>query len=426
MNPPEQRLAALRYRDFRLLWGGQLFTVLGKRMQTAIILWHVYELTGDPLALGAVGLVNFLPILAVSLLSGVLADIMNRRVLMLVTQLLMIVLTALLAWTTQSGFNSVWIVYALSMLSTAGWTFETPARQALIPSLLPRSHVPNAYSLMSAMFQIGSILGPAAAGVAIARLSIAAAYGLNAIPFLFTALALLLMRSSGFVETHNATAAAGFALQEKPTISLRSVSEGLRFVLRHPVIRPLMLLDFFANFFSSAIVLLPVFAQDILQVGAQGYGWLYSAASVGSIITAAALSLRRRLFSQGPILLWAVAIYGISTIVFGLSRSFALSFAALALTGAADTLSTILRQTIRNLQTPDRLRGRMTGVNMIFNRGGPELGELESGLLASLFGAPFAVISGGLGCLLALVVITWKSPVLRELQEGEPSAAAVT
>ena len=414
---PEQRLVALQHRDFRLLWGGQLFTILGKRMQTAIILWHVYELTGDPLALGAVGLVNFLPIAGISLLSGVLADIMNRRLLMLVTQLLMVVLTALLAWTTHSDQTSVWTVYALSLLSTAGWTFETPARQALIPSLVPRGHLSNAYSLMSAVFQIGSILGPAAAGWAIARLDVAAAYGLNVVPFLFAAVALLLMRSSGFVQTVDA--------EEKPTVSLRAVGEGLRFVMRHPVIRPLMLLDFFATFFSSAIVLLPVFAQDVLQVGAQGYGWLYSAVSIGSVVTAAVLSLRRRLYNQGPILLCAVAIYGLATIAFGFSRSFMVSFVALAFTGAADTLSTILRQTIRNLQTPDRLRGRMTSMNMIFYRGGPELGEMESGLLASLFGAPFAVISGGLGCLLALAVIVWKSPVLRQLQEGEPSPTPV-
>src|SRR5690606_2621683 len=137
---------------------------------------------------------------------------------------------------------------------------------------------------------------------------------------------------------------------------------GLRFVFGHPIIRPLMLLDFFATFFSSAVVLLPVFASDILQVGAQGYGWLYAAVSVGSVITAAVLSMQRRLYNQGPLLLWAVAIYGLSTIIFGLSRSFALSLIALAFTGAADTLSTVLRHTIRNLQTPDRLRGRMTSM----------------------------------------------------------------
>lgn len=412
----EQRFAALRFREFRLVWFGQFATTLGKRMQTAIILWHIYELTGDELALGAVGLVNFLPIVFISLLSGVLADVMNRRVLMLWTQLSMVVLTALLAWTTFRGFDSVWMVYTLSLLSTAGWTFETPARQALIPSLVPRSYLSNAYSLMSAVLQLGSILGPAIGGLALARFSVGAAYAINALPFLVAAAALIVMRSSGFVEGNGAE-----ATEEKPTLSVRAVREGLRFVFGHPIIRPLMLLDFFATFFSSAVVLLPVFAIDILQVGAQGYGWLYAAVSVGSMVTAAALSMRRRLSNQGQLLLWAVAIYGLATIMFGLSRSFMLSFLALALTGAADTLSTILRHTIRNLQTPDRMRGRMTSMNMIFFRGGPELGELEAGVLASAFGAPFAVVSGGLGCLLALFVISWKSPMLRQLQEGEPS-----
>lgn len=420
MNPPEERFAALHFREFRLVWFGQLATTLGKRMQTAIILWHIYEITGDELALGAVGLVNFFPILIISLLSGVVADIMNRRMLMLWTQLLMVGLTALLAWTTASGFDSLWMVYILSLLSTAGWTFETPARQALIPSLVPRSYLSNAYSLMSAVLQLGSILGPALAGLAIARLDVSAAYAINAVPFLLAALALVAMRTSGFVEEAEAVAA-----EAKPTFSLDAVREGLRFVFGHPIIRPLMLLDFFATFFSSALVLLPVFATDILKVGAEGYGWLYAAVSVGSVITAAVLSMRRRLTNQGPLLLWAIAIYGIATIIFGLSRSFMLSFMALALTGVADTLSTILRHTIRNLQTPDRLRGRMTSMNMIFFRGGPELGELEAGLLAKAFGAPFAVVSGGLGCLLALLVITWKSPLLRQLQDAEPSPTPV-
>lgn len=420
MTVSEQRFAALQFREFRLVWFGQLATTLGKRMQTAIILWHIYELTGDELALGAVGLVNFLPIIVISLLSGVLADILNRRLLMLGTQLLMIVLTGLLAWTTFSGFDTVWMVYALSLLSTAGWTFETPARQALIPSLVPRNYLSNAYSLMSAVLQLGSILGPAAAGLIIARFSIGAAYAINTLPFLVAAVALVVMRSSGFLQEEMEVA------EEKPTLGLKAVNEGLRFVFGHPIIRPLMLLDFFATFFSSAVVLLPVFASDILQVGAQGYGWLYAAVSVGSVITAAVLSMQRRLYNQGPLLLWAVAIYGLSTIIFGLSRSFALSLIALAFTGAADTLSTVLRHTIRNLQTPDRLRGRMTSMNMIFFRGGPELGELEAGVLASAFGAPFAVVSGGLGCLLALLVISWKSPLLRQLQEGEPSPTPAT
>lgn len=420
MTVSEQRFAALQFREFRLVWFGQLATTLGKRMQTAIILWHIYELTGDELALGAVGLVNFLPIIVISLLSGVLADILNRRLLMLGTQLLMIVLTGLLAWTTFSGFDTVWMVYALSLLSTAGWTFETPARQALIPSLVPRNYLSNAYSLMSAVLQLGSILGPAAAGLIIARFSIGAAYAINTLPFLVAAMALVVMRSSGFLQEEMEVA------EEKPTLGLKAVNEGLRFVFGHPIIRPLMLLDFFATFFSSAVVLLPVFASDILQVGAQGYGWLYAAVSVGSVITAAVLSMQRRLYNQGPLLLWAVAIYGLSTIIFGLSRSFALSLIALAFTGAADTLSTVLRHTIRNLQTPDRLRGRMTSMNMIFFRGGPELGELEAGVLASAFGAPFAVVSGGLGCLLALLVISWKSPLLRQLQEGEPSPTPAT
>lgn len=409
---PAKRLAALQHHDFRLLWSGQLFSTLGKRMQTAIILWHVYDLTGEPLALGAIGLVNVIPIIIISLLAGVLADIMDRRRIMALTHAALALLTGVLAWAALFGTVPIWLVYAVSLLSTGIWTFETPARQALIPNLVPRKLLPNAYSLVSAAFQIGSIVGPALAGVAIARYGIAAAYGLNVIPFAIVVISLMLMRTTG---------TPALTRDEKPPdLSLEAVREGLAFVLSHPVIRPIMLLDFFATFFSSAIVLLPIFAQEVLMVGPQGYGWLYAAVSIGAVVTAILMSLKRDFRRQGPVLLWAVGIYGAATIVFGLSRSFVLSLLALGLIGAADTLSTIVRQTIRNLQTPDRLRGRMTGLNMMFYRGGPELGELEAGLVAGLWGAPFAVVTGGIGCLVALAVIAWRSSHLRSLSESEP------
>jgi MFS family permease len=183
-----------------------------------------------------------------------------------------------------------------------------------------------------------------------------------------------------------------------------------------------MLLDFVATFFSSAVALLPIYAQDILAIGPQGYGWLYAAPAAGAVLMSAAMVvLTDRIRRRGPVLLWAVTLYGVATIGFGLSRSFWLSFAFLALTGAADTVSMVIRSVVRQLETPDRLRGRMTGVNMVFFMGGPQLGELEAGVVAQWLGATFSVVSGGIGCVLATIWIAAKTPQLRKYRSDAPS-----
>jgi MFS family permease len=195
---------------------------------------------------------------------------------------------------------------------------------------------------------------------------------------------------------------------------MTAVKKGLNFVLHEPIILSSMLLDFFATFFSSATFLLPIFAKDILAVGVKGYGWLVAASSFGAGFTALVLAFRKTIQRQGPVLLTAVAGFGLATIVFGLSRSFWLTFFALAMTGVTDCVSTIIRNTIRQIQTPDHLRGRMTSVNQIFFMGGPQLGELEAGLVGQWLGVPFAVVSGDVGCLLALVWITIRFPQLHQ------------
>ena len=206
-------------------------------------------------------------------------------------------------------------------------------------------------------------------------------------------------------------------------MSFRAALEGLKFVFRAPLIRGTMLLDFFATFFSSASALLPIFAQDILHVGAQGYGWLFAAPAAGAFITSAALvPLIDRIERRGQTLLWSIAAYGAATMVFGLSRSFWLTFACLAVTGATDTVSTVIRNVIRQLETPDRLRGRMTGINMVFFMGGPQLGELEAGAVANWFGAPFSVVSGGIGCVIATVWVAISTPMIRRYRRSEMPA----
>jgi MFS family permease len=398
---------ALQHRNFRLIWLGQLVSMAGSMMQSAAILWHVSILV-DPgqrgLALGLVGLVRVVPIVVFSLVAGVVADAHDRRRLMLFTQTGMLISAALLAWVAFAGVRAVWPIYALAAMGAAFGTFDNPARQALIPTLVPAADLPNAISLNAIMFQTAAVVGPAAGGVLIGELGIGWAYAFNAASFLCVIAAVLLMRGV----PGNTEGAAG-------RISLAAAIEGLRFVFRTPLIRSTMLLDFFATFFASATALLPIFAQDILHVGARGYGVLSAAPSVGAIM--ASLVMVRavdHIERRGPVLLWAIAFYGLATSVFGFSRLFALSFLCLAITGAADTVSMVIRNLVRQLATPDHLRGRMTSVNMIFFMGGPQLGELEAGLVASAWGPVLSVVSGGVGCLFVTAMVAARTPQLRD------------
>jgi MFS family permease len=313
-----------------------------------------------------------------------------------------------LAVLTFRGLDRTWAIYALAAIGSAGSAFDNPARSALMPTLVPREHLSNAISLNAIMFQIASVTGPAIGGLIIAALGVGWVYALNAATFLCVIAALLMMRA---VPSREARAPSD--------ISLRAMREGLGFVFASPIIRSTMLLDFFATFFSSATALLPIFAQDVLHVGARGYGWLYAAPSLGAMLTSVVMvRWIERIDRRGLVLLWSVVVYGAATIVFGISHAFWLTFFCLAMTGAADMVSAVLRQVIRQLDTPDHLRGRMTGVNMMFFMGGPQLGELEAGLVAQGVGPVASVVTGGVGCLLATAWIARRTPALRAYRRG--------
>jgi MFS family permease len=412
---------ALRHRNFRLIWVGLFLSFTGSMMQNAALLWHVSLLVPPErkgLALGLVGLVKVAPIMTFSLISGVVADAWDRRKVMLVTQLAATAVAVALAVLTLRGLTAVWPIYALAALGAAVGAFDLPARQALLPSLVPRDHLPNAISLNTIMFQTAAVVGPSLGGIVIATGGVAWVYLANAISFSAVVAALLLMRNPPERQPAD-TGARG------EDVSFRAALEGLRFVFRSPLIRSTMLLDFFATFFSSATALLPIFAQDVLRVGARGYGWLYAAPAAGAVVTSAVMvPMTERIQRRGPTLLWAVFGYGIATVIFGVSRSFWLTFFCLAMTGATDTVSTIIRNIVRNLETPDRLRGRMTGVNMFFFMGGPQLGELEAGAVANWLGAPFSVISGGIGCLVCTTWVAVATPALRHYRRETSDATA--
>jgi len=402
-------LIALQHRNFRLIWIGLLVSFSGTFMQNAALLWHLSLLVSPDkkaLVLGLVGLGRVAPVVVFSMVSGVVADAVDRRQVLLLTQSLAALVAFGLSFLAYHGVSHLWPVYVLAAIGGGVSAFDLPARAALMPMLVPREHLPNAITLNTIMFQIASVVGPAAAGVVIAWTGVGMTYALNGVSFFFVIVALLMMRDVPKTKLSTAEGA-------RNDVSWKAATEGLRFVFQSPLMRSTMLLDFVATFFASATALLPIFAQDILHVGAAGYGWLFAAPAVGSFVTSLALvPLVDKIRRRGESIIWSVAGHGLATIVFGVSRSFWLTFLCLAMVGSTDTVSTVLRNVIRQLETPDRLRGRMTGVNMVFFMGGPQLGEFEAGAVANWLGVSFSVISGGVGCLLATVWVAWTTPVL--------------
>jgi MFS family permease len=407
---------SLRHRRFRLLWFGLMVSIAGSRMQLWALFWHIRTLTDQPIALGGVGVARILPIIFFSLVGGAMADVVNRRNVLFFTQTVMAMSSLALAYFTFNGEITLWHMYVLTAIQATAIAFDTPSRQSLVPNLVPARDLPNAFSLTSLAQQVGAIAGPALSGLLIAYWGQPYTYLFNAISYGAVFVALVLMGQVA-QEVHPT---------EHAPVSLPAIREGIQFILNSPIILSSMILDFFATFFSSANTLMPIFARDILNVGPVAYGWLSSAPSMGAMVAAVIVSQMDEIRRQGPILLVSVMVFGLATIAFGLSTTFFAALVALVFVGAADSVSTIIRNTIRQLQTPDYIRGRMTSINQIFFMGGPQLGEIEAGVAAQLLGAPFAVITGGIGCILAAGLIARRWPQLRTFNGDEPILAGGT
>lgn len=405
--PRKNPFVALQHLDFRLLWIGQSISVTGSQMQTIAINWHIWQLTQSPLALGLIGLARILPIIIFSLVGGVLADKSDRRRVLLVTQTCMMLVAMVLGGITEFGLASPLAIYFLSALAAAAVSFDNPSRQALLPNLVPREHLVNALTLNNTLFQVATVFGPAAAGVLIATQGVGTIYLINAISFLAVIAALLVMH----------TPANASLPQGAPQSNLTALREGLHFVTHSKIIFSTMMLDFLATFFSSATTLLPIFATVVLKVGAVGFGILSASEAVGSFVAGVVVSLLGDIKRKGAVLLISIGLYGFATLLFGASNLFILSVLFLALVGAGDTVSTIMRQTVRQLVTPDNLRGRMTSVNMIFFMGGPQLGEIEAGVAAALLGAPWSVVLGGAATVILVALTGVIVPVLRNYRD---------
>jgi MFS family permease len=405
---PGSSLSALRHRDFRLLFLGQLVSLTGSQMQQVAVAWQLYVLTKSPLALGTLGLARVVPVVLFALGGGVIADALDRRKLMLLSQSGMALASVGLAILTRTGHITPAAIYGCMALAGVAFALDAPARQALIPRLVPVEELPNALSLHAMAFQVAGVLGPALGGIALEKLGVLPIYLFDVGSFVVVIAAVAGMH-------HRAPPRAG------ATITLAAAFEGLRFLRRTPVILWTMLLDFIATFFAGSLLLMPIFADQILGVGPRGLGWLYAAQPVGAAVAAFVLSVLPAVRRQGPVVLVSVAIYGASIAAFGVSRFWWWSLLLLAVSGAADTVSMVVRQTIRQLATPDELRGRMTSLNMIFFMGGPQLGEFEAGVVAKWAGARFSVASGGVACILAVAVMALAVPSLRELRYGVDS-----
>jgi MFS family permease len=394
-------LVALRSRDFRLLLLGQLVSLTGSQMQQVAVAWQLYLLSNkSSLALGTLGLARVIPILVFALGGGVVADAFDRRKLMLITQTILALTSLGLAVATYLGVISLPWIYGLAFFASIGIAFDNPARQALVPQLVTAEELPNALSLNATMRQFATVGGPALGGAALNWLGPAPIYVIDAASFLAVILALVLME-------HRAPPMA------KTEVSVAAALEGLRFMRSSPIILSTTLLDFVATFFGGSMLLMPIFADQLLHVGPNGLGLLYAAQPIGAVIAGASLSTMPSIQRQGPAVLISVALYGVAITAFGASPWFWFSFLMLAISGAADTVSMVVRQTLRQLLTPDALRGRMTGLNMIFFIGGPQLGEFEAGAVANAFTPRFSVASGGILCTVAAVMIAFAVPNLR-------------
>jgi MFS family permease len=394
---------AFKSRPFLMYWIGHLISIAGSQMQLWALYWHLRTLSDQPMVISGIGLVRFLPVFLLSLIAGVAADRFDRRKMAILTQVALGLVALFLGLTTSWGVVSLWVIFGLVIIQSVAVAFDGPARQALIPSLVPRENLANAYSLTSIASKVGGILGPGICGVVIAFLGLQWAYWINAISYLAVIAALIAM---GDIRT----------IIEKKAFELRGtfrdIREGIEFIKNSPIIFSVMFLDFFGTFFSSANTLLPFVARDILHVGPIQYGWLSASQSIGTVIIGLYLSQKTRLLRQGMLISISVAMFGLATILFGVSTSFWLTMLALILIGVFDGLSTIIRNTVRQMLTPDAMRGRMMSITQIFFKGGPQLGEVESGLVAQILGVPFAIVSGGVGCVLAACIVVKKIPQL--------------
>jgi MFS family permease len=359
-------------------------SAVGSQLTSVATAWQIYEMTNSPLQLGITGLFRAAPIILFALTGGWLADRMDRRRLLIATQLVAMLLSLVLAVLTDSGHIRVWHIYAVTFLSTAVMTFDQPARAAMIPSLVPREHLATAFALNITLRQTALLAGPFIGGMLIAWAGLSWSYYIDAASFLGVIVCLLYMR------------VRPAASPPKREPALRSMHEGFAFVWSNSAILGLLVMDTCVSFFGAYRAMMPVFARDILGVGVRGLGVLLGAPALGALVGSSLVMGWSGLSRKPRLIIPITLLYTAGLILFGLSHWFTLSFSIAMVLGALDSVGETLRMTIIQLLTPDELRGRVQGLVHVFVIGGPFMGHAEIGLMASAFGAPGAVIAGGI------------------------------
>jgi len=398
--------AVLRYANYRYFVLGRSFFTLAMQMQTVAVSWEIYQRlqinTRDAaLALGFIGLVQVVPMMIFALPGGQSADRFDRKTIVRATQLLFA--TCALALLILSRLHAhVGYYYLVLGIAACGRAFSVPAISSLFPTLVPRELLPNAMMWNSTIFQITAMVGPALGGLIVAQWGAATSYAVN-----ITCASLAFLTFSLTVPSAAKT--------DKPPISWDSLVSGVRFVFGTRVLLGLFCLDLFAVLLGGATALLPIFANDLLKAGPQGYGLLRAAPSLGAVTMALITAHLSPWKKAGQVMLWGVAWFGLATVLFGLSKLFWLSMLALALTGMFDNISVVVRQTVMQMITPDAMRGRVSSITFLFISCSNELGELESGLTARWFGAVNSVVLGGIGTLLVVLGSTFVFPEIGKL-----------
>jgi MFS family permease len=395
----------MRYSNFRLFAGGMLGSTFGLQMLGTGIAWELYERTSDAMVLGYTGLARALPVILLAIPAGVVVDRFDRRYVLAVGQLAFAVTTLMLAWASATH-QPVWLMIALLSLTGFARVFAGPARATLLPSIVPRNTFENAVTWASGIFQFSAMAGPILAGFIIRQAEAAwPVYVCTAVGTLGFAVAPLFMHP------------IDGAVHNKEPISFGSMTAGFRHVWNEKTVLSTITLDLFAVLFGGATAMLPIYAKDILHVDAVGLGMLKAAPYFGALIMAVVLANRPRFKRAGASLLWAVAGFGAATIVFGLSKNLGLSIFALAIAGAVDNISVVIRHVLVQVRTPKEVRGRVSAVNTIFIESSNEIGAFESGLVAKFFGPVFSVVSGGIATLIVVACVARFVPELRRLGE---------
>lgn len=418
MEATHDPYTALRVADFRRLLTGNMLASIGTQMQSVAVGWELYHRTDSASALGFVGLVQFLPVILLSLPAGHAADHFSRKGIMMGALALMASASlglAILSFTQ----GPIPLMYLCLLVAGISQAFNSPARWALVAQVVPENVLANAMTWNSSGWQIASVVGPALGGLVIELT------GAAGIAYLLTALCCL--SCAGLVALLHTRS----TVRLREPASLRSLLAGIDFVWSNPIILATITLDLFAVLFGGATALLPIYAKDILQVGPTGLGWMMAAPSLGALVMALILAHRPPLKRPGRALLWAVAGFGLATIVFGLSHNFILSLSMLVLTGALDNISIVVRSTLVQVLAPDGMRGRVSAVNAVFISSSNQLGAFESGITAAAFGPIGSVAGGGFATLLVVAVVIWKwpqvlrlGPLHRPLGVSEEEAAA--